>query len=115
LQGVSKGDYVRFLDNYFSHLKNIAELKNEIKQSDDIVSIWEILFEAVSTSATKIYLIIDEYDDFANAIIAMGDGLFYKKITRTSGFVRNFYKAVKIGTESVIDRINDSGTQRRIY
>jgi hypothetical protein len=104
-----KGTVVRFLDSYSNHLKNASELKNEIKQSDDIVSVWEILFEAVAQSEHKIYLIIDEYDDFANAIIATGDGLFYKEITRTSGFVRSFYKAVKIGTESVIDRIFITG------
>jgi hypothetical protein len=104
-----KGTVVRFLDNYSTHLKNASELKNEIKQSDDIVSVWEILFEAVAQSEHKIYLIIDEYDDFANDIIAMGDGLFYKEIIRASGFVRSFYKAVKLGTESVIDRIFITG------
>jgi hypothetical protein len=63
----------------------------------------------VKRSGTKIYLIIDEYDHFANDIIAMGDGLFYKEMIRASGFVRDFYEAVKIGTESVIDRIFITG------
>jgi uncharacterized protein YqfB (UPF0267 family) len=104
-----KGTVIRFLNKYADHLKNISELKNEIKQSDDIVSAWEILFEAVAQSGTKIYLIIDEYDDFTNDIIATRDGLFYKEITHASGFVRSFYKAVKIGTKSVIDRIFITG------
>jgi uncharacterized protein YlbG (UPF0298 family) len=104
-----RGTVIRFLDKYSDHLKNISELKNKIRQSEDIVSAWEILFEAVAQSGTKIYLIIDEYDHFVNKIIAMGDGHFYKEIIHASGFVRNFYEVVKIGTKSVIDRIFITG------
>jgi hypothetical protein len=104
-----KGTVIRFLDKYSNHFKNVSKLKSNLEQSDDIVSVWEILFEAVAQSATKIYLIIDEYDHFANSIIATGDGLFYKDIIRASGFVRNFYEVVKIGTKSVIDRIFVTG------
>jgi hypothetical protein len=104
-----KGTVIRFLDKYSNHIKNAAELKNEIKQSDDIVSVWEILFEAVAQSRTKIYLIIDEYDHFVNKIISKNDGLFYKEIIQASGFVRSFYETVKIGTESVVDRIFITG------
>jgi hypothetical protein len=104
-----KGTVIRFLDKYSNHLKNAFELKNEIKKSEDIPSVWEILFEAVERSGHKIYLIIDEYDHFTNNIIAMGDGPFYKNIVQASGFVRNFYETVKIGTKSVIDRIFITG------
>ncbi|MBT1278527.1 AAA family ATPase, partial [Thermoanaerobacter sp. AC272] len=55
------------------------------------------------------YLIIDEYDHFANDIIAMGDSEFYREIVRASGFVRDFYETLKIGTKRVIDRIFITG------
>jgi hypothetical protein len=104
-----KGTVIRFLDEYSNYVKDASKLKSRLEQSDDIVSVWEILFEAVVPSGIKIYLIVDEYDDFANNIIATGDGLFYKEIIRASGFVRSFYKTVKVGTESVIDRIFITG------
>jgi hypothetical protein len=34
----------------------------------------------------------------------MGESEFYREIVRASGFVRDFYETLKIGTESVIDR-----------
>lgn len=67
------------------------------------------MFETVRQTNKKIYLVIDEYDHIANNIIAMGDGPLYKEIIRAAGFVRDFFEAVKIGTENVIDRIFMTG------
>lgn len=63
------------------------------------------MFEAVKSCGKKLFLIIDEYDHFANDIIAMGYTPLYQDIVRAAGFVRDFYESVKIGTEQVIDRI----------
>jgi hypothetical protein len=104
-----KNAVIGFFDTYSMHFENALILQNRVEQCDDLRSMWDVLFESVKKSEHKIYLIIDEYDHFANKIIAMGDGLFYKDIIRTSGFVRNFYEAVKIGTESVIDRLFITG------
>jgi hypothetical protein len=100
---------IRFLNMYSMHFRDSSVLRDEVKQSQDLRSVWDILFEAVEPSEYKIYLIIDEYDDFTNDIIGTGDGLFYREIIRTSGFVRSFYKTVKIGTKRVIDRIFITG------
>jgi hypothetical protein len=104
-----KNAAIKFFNTYSMHFENMLMLKNRVEQYDDLRSVWDVLFQAVEQSQHKIYLIIDEYDDFTNNIIAMGDDLFYKEIIRASGFVRSFYKAVKIGTESVIDRIFITG------
>lgn len=72
---------------------------------EDFRSLWSLLFEAVNSCGKKLYVIIDEYDHFANDIIAMGDVSLYKDIVRAAGFVRDFYESVKIGTDHVIDRI----------
>jgi hypothetical protein len=84
-------------------------IKEKIEHMDDTGSALIKFIDAVKTTGKKIYLIIDEYDHFANDIIAMGDNDFYKEIIRASGFVRDFYETVKIGTESVIDRIFITG------
>lgn len=82
---------------------------NKLERLVDIGSILNMFIELVKKTDHKVYLIIDEYDHFANDIIAMGDGDFYREIIRATGFVRDFYETVKIGTESVIDRIFITG------
>jgi hypothetical protein len=104
-----KNAVIEFFDTYSMHFENVLMLKNRVEQYDDLRSIWDVLFASVKKSEHKIYLIIDEYDHFANNLIAIEDGLLYNEIIHTSGFVRNFYEAVKIGTESVIDRIFITG------
>jgi hypothetical protein len=108
-QQIFKDAIIRFFNTYAMHFEDVPMLKDRVEQRNHLRSVWDVLFQAVEKSGHKIYLIIDEYDDFANDIIAMGDGLFYKEIIHASGFVRNFYKAVKLGTESVIDRIFITG------
>ena len=97
------------LDRYKKYFDNGLEIKARIKDIEDIGAILSIFITAVKKLEQKVYLIIDEYDHFANDIIAMGESKFYKNIIRATGFVRDFYETVKIGTESVIDRIFITG------
>ena len=60
----------------------------------------------------RIYVVIDEYDHFANDLIAMGKYLgddIYRRMIRANGLVRDFYETLKIGTKSAIDRIFITG------
>lgn len=104
-----KDALITFFNKYSDFFAEAAMYKETIHHKEDFRSLWSLLFEAVRDSGYKIYLIIDEYDHFANDIIAMGDGAFYKQIVRAAGFVRDFYEAIKIGTETVIDRIFMTG------
>ncbi|MCO6487262.1 MAG: AAA family ATPase [Phaeodactylibacter sp.] len=57
----------------------------------------------------KIYLLIDEYDHFANEILSFRFGDFQEMVGK-NGFVRKFYEAVKVGTQSgTIDRLFITG------
>jgi len=104
-----KNSIISLLNKYDNIINNAEEIKNKIDGINDINAVISILINEVEKANKKIYLIIDEYDHFANDIIAMGDNVFYKDIVRASGFVRDFYETVKIGTESVIDRIFITG------
>lgn len=55
-----------------------------------------------------IYVIIDEYDHFANELLSFQPELFPDIISKT-GFVRKWYEVLKIGTESVVKRIFATG------
>ncbi|MCK4257354.1 MAG: AAA family ATPase [Halanaerobiales bacterium] len=105
----------RILDSlilFFKHYQEIFPNKNDIiyeLKSASSTRKLGILFTEVAEIGYKVYVIIDEYDHFANDIIAMGDGEFYRGIIRASGFVRDFYEALKIGTQGIIDRIFITG------
>ena len=56
----------------------------------------------------KIYIIIDEYDHFANELLGFNTNQF-KSLVSKNGKVRKWYEILKEGTESVIDRIFITG------
>jgi len=104
---------VEALKSFFSRYKHVIsgseDIVEEVKNTKDLRTLLTLLLNAVKEANKKVYLIIDEYDHFANDIIAMGEGDFYKNTIRATGFVRDFYETVKIGTETVIDRIFMTG------
>ncbi len=57
---------------------------------------------------SKIYVIIDEYDHFANELLGFHTNQF-KNLVSKNGKVRKWYEILKEGTESVIDRIFITG------
>jgi len=57
----------------------------------------------------KIYLLIDEYDHFANELISFDFDFFAKAVTE-NGFVRKFYESIKTATgDSIVDRLFITG------
>ena len=58
------------------------------------------LFLQAEDLGVRLYLLIDEYDNFANTILA-GEGVAaYHSVTHGSGFFRDFFATLKAGTES---------------
>lgn len=51
----------------------------------------------------KLYLLIDEYDQFANDVLA-SDRKLFELITSKEGFIKNFYAAVKDSTDNFVAR-----------
>jgi Predicted AAA-ATPase/PD-(D/E)XK nuclease superfamily len=57
----------------------------------------------------KIYLLVDEYDHFANELISFNFDYFAKSVTE-NGFVRKFYETIKTATrDGVVDRLFITG------
>ena len=56
----------------------------------------------------KLYVIIDEYDQFANEVLAQDLDRF-KSITSSAGFFKNFFTRIKAATRTVVDRIFITG------
>lgn len=56
----------------------------------------------------KLYVIVDEYDHFANDLLSFRFNEF-TKITGADGYVRALFEEIKAGTETVIDRVFVTG------
>ncbi|MCI6188523.1 MAG: AAA family ATPase [Clostridium sp.] len=72
----------------------------------------EVFMEFLGAIRNKIdkplYVIIDEYDHFANELLSFKTNMFSDIVSKT-GFVRKWYEVLKIGTESIIQRIFATG------
>lgn len=76
---------------------------------DDAAAMLNNFFAVVRNDIDKpIYVIIDEYDHFANELLSFQPELFKDLISKT-GFVRKFYEALKRGTEFIVGKIFATG------
>ena len=81
-----------------------------INKDDEAESILNNLFIAfrMQRNNAKIYVIIDEYDHFANELLGFKTDNF-KELVSKNGKVRKWYEILKEGTETVVDRIFITG------
>ncbi|HLP47586.1 MAG TPA: AAA family ATPase, partial [Candidatus Kapabacteria bacterium] len=70
------------------------------------------LMYLVIGSGCDLYVIIDEYDNFANTLLTTSGSASYIKITRGEGFLRSFFNVLKggtTGTDAPIKRLFITG------
>ena len=81
-----------------------------INESQEAEEILNSLFTAFSLqkNGELIYVIIDEYDHFANELLGFYPERF-KTLVSKNGKVRKWYEILKKGTETVVDRIFITG------
>ena len=87
-----------FLMRYGARIPRLARLEDALDTYDDAAGLLGAVLSIVSGAEHKLYLVIDEYDHFANRLLADGDQALYESIVRGTGFVRSFYAALKAGT-----------------
>ena len=92
-----------FLDTYKFSISDQDKLSLLDTPEDLMITFFEI------TKNSKIYLLIDEYDHFANAILGSDFHLF-KEIIGKGGFVRSFYETIKSATQKgIVERLFITG------
>lgn len=67
------------------------------------------LCQVAADKEERIYLIMDEYDNFANNVLSSYGTKHYLEMTHGTGFFREFLKAVKDYTSTVIERLFITG------
>ena len=92
-----------FCDIYADYLPK--GIKEELDKKEGAVEQFEYLFTERNKTNQRIYLFIDEYDHFTNAILSDIESLHrYTDETHGEGYLRAFFNKVKAGTYSSIER-----------
>ena len=105
----TKNGAIKFLGLYrqFFSEKDVEEVKTLTFPGEVIQHV--LVNVELKAPNHKIYLLIDEYDHFANEILSFRFDDFHEMVGK-NGFVRKFYEAIKVGTQSgVIDRLFVTG------
>ena len=91
----------------FVNQYNIDFYVNYEQEAEEIL---DSLFKAFELQklGEKIYVIIDEYDHFANELLGFHPEEF-KSLVSKNGKIRKWYEILKQGTETVVDRIFITG------
>ncbi|MBR0492050.1 MAG: AAA family ATPase [Clostridia bacterium] len=100
-------DIVQTTINSFVQKYELDFLVNKEQSAEGMLN---SLFEAfkLQKKDEKIYVIIDEYDHFANELLGFQTDKF-KDLVSKNGKVRKWYEILKKGTETVVDRIFITG------
>jgi len=101
-------------DAFFNHVKNAAcffldryselleiDCEKSKRGFDSLKSpstLMDTLLNYCKGKSQKIYIIIDEYDNFANTILSTSGEKEYMNITHGEGFLRTFFNVLKSGT-----------------
>jgi Predicted AAA-ATPase/PD-(D/E)XK nuclease superfamily len=92
LKGI--GNFLEDYESYFSK-EQTKEILSQTEPNEAIKMLFYHLYKY--RSEVKVYLLIDEYDHFANELISFNFNYFMEIVTK-NGYVRKFYEAIKIAT-----------------
>ncbi len=92
------GAVTSFVLRYQERVPELKRLQERLGTYSDPESIVGMLLNVLQASGQKLYILIDEYDHFANRLLAAGEETVYDAIVKDTGFVRSFYATLKAGT-----------------
>ena len=97
-----------FFSTHRNILGNVDELEKQLSERKTVRAYIEFALKIINDFDKKAFIIIDEYDHFANDMIAQGQQLSqsrYEENIWANSVTRDFYETLKIGTTSVVDKI----------
>ncbi|MDQ1354282.1 MAG: hypothetical protein QG657_4591 [Acidobacteriota bacterium] len=91
-----------FIRKYSDYLgKDKDYLLGQIKASRSGSDILSMIIKFCQDALQKLYIIIDEYDNFANTILTTSGKDAYEELTHGEGFFRSFFNILKNGTTGI--------------
>jgi hypothetical protein len=101
-----------FLRTHDNVIEDTEEQILVLRSKNTVSSYLEFIFSLSQKYKRKVFVIIDEYDHFANDMMASGTYLGenqYKKTVWAGSQVRDFYETLKANSKTVIDKIFITG------
>ncbi|CAK0755224.1 hypothetical protein CCP4SC76_2590001 [Gammaproteobacteria bacterium] len=97
---------INFTGYYAKRLESRAVI-----DPNNAISSWESVLSAVSATPHKLYLLIDEYDNFANEVLMTRQGPgHYEALLHGEGLLKTVFKAVKAAAGGMgLDRVFITG------
>lgn len=86
-----------------------SDTLSSIQEADTAANKLASLCLSMQAKGLKMYLILDEYDNFANNVLSSYGNSRYHALTHGDGFLRDFLKVVKDHTDKVIERMYITG------
>ncbi len=93
--------FIRRYQTRFSKIEDLDEYFRFIKESSSPTNILGHLIRLVNEAQQKMFVIIDEYDNFSNTLITASGDAAYHAITHGDGLLRSFFNVLKAGTGQV--------------
>jgi hypothetical protein len=94
------GDIGLFYTRYESLTGGEKVFTEKFSNSDTATDALNRFITLMLGKKIQFYLLIDEYDNFANNILATHGQNIYHSVTHGTGFLRTFFTAIKTGTAS---------------
>ena len=101
-------DFTNKVHNGLLRFCNAYQLDLPLKMDRPAAQLLNLFTQFEKVCNDKIYVIIDEYDNFANELLS-SNLESYKEVISRGGFVRKFYEVLKEATETIVDRIFITG------
>src|SRR5262249_31102762 len=95
-----KSDVRLFLARHAERVPRLGAFEGELRDYRDATSLVSNLLAAVAGAGHELYVLIDQYDNFANRLLAEGAQATYEALVARTSFVRSFYGTLKAGTRS---------------
>jgi hypothetical protein len=88
------------LSAHGARVPELASLGERLLTFEEAEALLSALMSSVRSAGHRLYVIIDEYDHFANRLLAVGAESVYDAIVTKTGFVRSFFTTLKAGTRT---------------
>jgi len=93
-----------YIENFYAKYSEttggVEACREDLAKAEDASEYMERFISMMQRRGVKYYLLIDEYDNFANNILIEHGKENYTKVTQSGGFLRNFFAILKDATES---------------
>ncbi len=97
IRGITS-EFIRKYRVLLSGNKTVNEYLQSIKKSSSAADVMVKLILLLQSVQQKVYVFIDEYDNFANTILTTIGESAYHNLTHGDGFLRAFFNVLKAGT-----------------